>query len=486
MDYDEDRIYYSYQNLQADKPDDDDRRPNNTNDDGGDIDADAVNLSAVKRHFTQFLRNYRQRQRYLYRDRLLRMHQRTSGDDNANADANTINNNNNTNDSNTNTKGSGSGRAKAINNKACIHVELAHLGEYDTALLALIQSQPAHVMPAFEAAAADALKSLLKQQQNNTVEDDDDNDNGVDNENGDAAQDENGENTNANTRNKNSKEETFHGSTVQIFLRGNTGSTPLRKIQSHHLNTLVHCTGIVISASRVRSRATTIQLRCSRCDNTTTVHATGGPFGSILLPQRCMGGTPDECGLVPYSVVPDDCAFVDQQTLKLQESPEVVPTGEMPRSVLLAVERGLVDRAPPGTRVNLMAIVSLFNSGGGRGGSASVKTVYLRVLGMQRDSGTGDQVTFTPREEEAFRALARRSDVYDILSRSMAPSISGSYTHDIKKAMVCQLFSGLSKKITDEMRMRGKINELLLVIFPWPRVNVWGSAARLMESVAKD
>uniref|UniRef100_A0A7S3Q1V3 MCM C-terminal AAA(+) ATPase domain-containing protein n=1 Tax=Chaetoceros debilis TaxID=122233 RepID=A0A7S3Q1V3_9STRA len=113
-------------------------------------------------------------------------------------------------------------------------------------------------------------------------------------------------------------------------------------------------------------------------------------------------------------------------------------------------------------------------------------TVRRRVSVMQRDSGTGDQVAFTLSEEAAFRLLAHQSDVYDILSRSMAPSISGSYTHDIKKAMVCQLFSGLSKKITDEMRMRGKINELLLVIFPWPRVNVWGSAARLMESVAKD
>ena len=71
-------------------------------------------------------------------------------------------------------------------------------------------------------------------------------------------------------------------------------------------------------------------------------------------------------------------------------------------------------------------------------------------------------MTFTPREEEAFRMLARRSDVYDILSRSIAPSISGSYTHDIKKAITCQLFSGTPKKLPDGMRLRGDINVLLL------------------------
>jgi DNA replication licensing factor MCM5 len=35
----------------------------------------------------------------------------------------------------------------------------------------------------------------------------------------------------------------------------------------------------------------------------------------------------------------DMCEYIDQQTLKMQESPEVVPTGEMPRSVLLSVDR---------------------------------------------------------------------------------------------------------------------------------------------------
>ena len=38
----------------------------------------------------------------------------------------------------------------------------------------------------------------------------------------------------------------------------------------------------------------------------------------------------------------------DQQTLKLQENPESVPTGEMPRHVMLSCERYLVDRAVPG------------------------------------------------------------------------------------------------------------------------------------------
>lgn len=350
---------------------------------------------------------------------------------------------------------------KSLANKASITVDLAHIGEYDTTLLDIILRQPALVVPAFEAAAADALKSIINVHQQDNEEDNEQNENTVA-EQGSTQDPEGQENENSNKpeNGTNSKPDAFHGSKVQLLFRGNLSPTPIRVIQSHHLHTLVRVSGIVISASKVRARATTVQLRCSRCQNSQTVHATTGPFGAISLPQRC-SENPNECGITPYSVVPDDCHFVDQQSLKLQEAPEVVPTGEMPRSVLLAVERGLVDKAPPGTRVNIMAIVSLFNSSAGRNGN-SVKTVYLRVLGMQKDSGAGDHVTFTPREEEAFRLLARRTDVYEILSRSIAPSISGSYTVDIKKAITCQLFSGSRKRLPDGMRLRGDINVLLL------------------------
>jgi DNA replication licensing factor MCM5 len=42
--------------------------------------------------------------------------------------------------------------------------------------------------------------------------------------------------------------------------------------------------------------------------------------------------------------MPDQCTYVDQQAFKLQEAPEVVPTGEMPRNLLLSVDRNLVDK----------------------------------------------------------------------------------------------------------------------------------------------
>ena len=47
----------------------------------------------------------------------------------------------------------------------------------------------------------------------------------------------------------------------------------------------------------------------------------------------------EACPLDPYTIVPQRTRFVDQQVLKVQEHPEDVPTGEMPRHVMCSIER---------------------------------------------------------------------------------------------------------------------------------------------------
>lgn len=55
---------------------------------------------------------------------------------------------------------------------------------------------------------------------------------------------------------------------------------------------------------------------------------------SVAIPSSCQS-TPSECEANPYVIIADYCEFIDQQYLKLQECPEVVPTGEMPRNITL-------------------------------------------------------------------------------------------------------------------------------------------------------
>lgn len=82
---------------------------------------------------------------------------------------------------------------------------------------------------------------------------------------------------------------------------------------------------------------------------------------------------------------------MDQQTLKLQEAPELIPTGEMPRTLLCTADRYLADKVTPGNRVKIVGILSILNRSQGADGNAAkqitntVKQSYIRVIGIQSE-----------------------------------------------------------------------------------------------------
>jgi len=154
--------------------------------------------------------------------------------------------------------------------------------------------------------------------------------------------------------------------------------------------------------------------------------------------------------------------------LKLQEAPETVPAGEMPRSTLVVVERGLVDIAAPGARVSILGVLSLFERAdkpqNPDAAVAAIRLPYIKVVGIDFNvDGHGNKSRhFSPAEEDRFVELSRRSDIYRLLAASIAPSIQGEYTLDIKKALACQLMGGCKKTLPDGVKLRGDINVLLL------------------------
>lgn len=197
----------------------------------------------------------------------------------------------------------------------------------------------------------------------------------------------------------------------------------------------------------------------------------------VMPPTRSRAGPGDgdgapgdtQCPLDPFVVVPDSSAYSDSQTLKLQEAPEDVPTGEMPRHVIVAVERSLVDHVAPGARVRIVGVASIFTakaprgSSSGRGG-ATVRTPYVRAVGLLQGEEAGGRgaPSFSAEEEEELQAMAAEPGLYDRLWPSVAPSISGEYTTDIKKAVLCLLMGGSRRLLPDGTRLRGDINVLLL------------------------
>jgi DNA replication licensing factor MCM5 len=84
------------------------------------------------------------------------------------------------------------------------------------------------------------------------------------------------------------------------------------------------------------------------------------------LPRVCEAPAPEgqkkDCPMDPYLIIHSKSTFTDQQTLKLQEAPDMVPVGELPRHMLLSADRYLAGQVVPGSRVIATGIYSTFQS----------------------------------------------------------------------------------------------------------------------------
>ncbi|TFK41310.1 MCM-domain-containing protein [Crucibulum laeve] len=335
-------------------------------------------------------------------------------------------------------------RANLLLKQHLIEVDLRHVSLFNDELAHAIQDRPADVLPLFENAATKAARTILFP-----------------------------------TTNSEERREAAAQSIpkVQVTLRSSLNLLQFRELTANTMNKLVRIPGIVISASVLSSRATKLVLQCRACGSTKIIYPQGGmggigSGGDRGLPRVCDAPEPEgqgkkDCPMDPYLIIHSKSTFADQQTLKLQEAPDMVPVGELPRHMLLSADRHLTGKVVPGSRVIATGIYSTFQSAKNKNaGPAALRQPYLRVVHLELSSpasGGGSNpfgVQFTPEEEEEFGEMARSDGFYERFAKSVAPSIFGSL--DIKKAITCLLFGGSKKVLPDGMRLRGDINVLLL------------------------
>jgi len=253
---------------------------------------------------------------------------------------------------------------------------------------------------------------------------------------------------------------------------GTEKAMKVRDLTSDQVEKLVVIQGIVISQHMARFKARKITLKCSNCENMKEIHVKAGK-SAAHIPAACDGVGNDalqRCPTNPFYIVDELCEYVDEQSLKLQELPEDVPVGEVPRSVDVVLGQYAVDRAKPGTRVTVVGVWCATEYAAGdkfssrnSPGANTVKYSYLQVLNLEAFQGMHTKLT--AEEESNFQALAKDPMIRDKIYASIAPSICASEKdkiQEIKKGLASLLFGGSEKVLPDGTRMRGDINMLLL------------------------
>jgi replicative DNA helicase Mcm len=230
---------------------------------------------------------------------------------------------------------------------------------------------------------------------------------------------------------------------------------PLRKLGSDHIGRLVMVEGIVVRSTPVRPMIMQAAFKCKRCGEITPVNQTGQ---FVKAPFACTNPSCNAKG--PFEFVQEESSFIDSQDLRLQERPEDLPPGQLPR-VLNAklVGAEIVDVARPGDHVSIVGVVRAFAPA--RPGVGKLRTFVLfldvnsvEVLGKEPETSMP-----SPEEEEKILELARDPWIHRKIISSIAPSIYG-YDH-VKEAIMYLLFGGVHKTLPD-IAIRGEINSLLV------------------------
>lgn len=245
-----------------------------------------------------------------------------------------------------------------------------------------------------------------------------------------------------------------YGKTQEEFMVGFEGSfgnrhvTP-RSLHSKHLGQLVCVEGIVTKVSLVRPKLCRSVHYCAATKKVIERKYTD-LTSNEAVPTSAVYPTKDDDGNLletEYGL----SIYKDHQSLSIQEMPEKAPAGQLPRSVDIICDGDLVDLCKPGDRVQIVGNYRCLPGKQGGYTSGTFRTVMIanNISQLSKESSLS-----ISRDEIALcKKLAKNHSIFELLSKSLAPSIHG---HEyVKKAILCLLLGGMEKNLPNGTRLRG-------------------------------
>ncbi|KAF6792978.1 MCM2/3/5 family protein [Colletotrichum sojae] len=234
-----------------------------------------------------------------------------------------------------------------------------------------------------------------------------------------------------------------------------------RTLSSQLLNSMISLEGIVTRCSLIRPKIVKSvhyneakdKFHFREYQDQTMTH---GVTTSSAYPQEDDEGNPliTEYGFSTYR---------DHQSVSIQEMPERAPAGQLPRGVDVLLDDDLVDKVKPGDRVQLVGIYRTLGNRNTNHNSAVFKTVIIAnhiVLLSSKSGGGVATATITDTDIRNINKVAKKKNLLDLLSQSLAPSIYGHAF--IKKAILLMLLGGEEKNLENGTHLRGDINILMV------------------------
>ncbi|GAB1220732.1 hypothetical protein ENUP19_0057G0066 [Entamoeba nuttalli] len=246
---------------------------------------------------------------------------------------------------------------------------------------------------------------------------------------------------------------------VNVRIVDYTTRIAIRDLRHCHINTLIRVVGIVTRVTAIFPQLKAVKYICSVCQ------ARLGPYfinkEMNKVPQLQVCTVCQSKG--PFSIDVQNTIYQNYQKITIQEPPNSVSAGNVPRTKDVILLGDLIDKAQPGEEIDITGMyVHNYETGLNRNFGFPVFCTVIEANTIEKRSGDVISTTITHEEEQEIRRLANNPQIFQIIINSIAPAI---YGHDASKAAIAlALFGGEQRVLVDKgnHRTRGDINVLLL------------------------
>ncbi|KAL8138958.1 hypothetical protein V2J09_004959 [Rumex salicifolius] len=247
----------------------------------------------------------------------------------------------------------------------------------------------------------------------------------------------------------------------EVYIRASSKERPftIREVRASYIGQLVRISGIVTRCSDVKPLMQVAVYTCEDCGFEIYQEVTARVFMPLFEcpSKRCK--TNNSKGNLILQLRASK--FLKFQEAKMQELAEHVPKGHIPRSMTVHFRGELTRKVAPGDVVELSGIFLPIPYTGFRAMRAGlVADTYLEAMSVTHFKKRYEEYELRDDEEEKISQLAEDGDIYNKLSRSLAPEIFGH--EDVKKALLLLLVGAPHRKLKDGMQIRGDLHICLM------------------------
>ena len=254
------------------------------------------------------------------------------------------------------------------------------------------------------------------------------------------------------------------GSTMYPFVRiihlPSDQVRTVSQLRADDIGQMLALDSVVTKISGVRPRIYSAVFECMACNHTMALNQPNEQ--ELIEPVECeqiTGGCGRPKRQTRFVLNHNESILINSQFIELQELPEQMKGGIQPERIICIGEHDLAGKLNPGDRVKANGVLFIRSQRKG-GKDTPVFDIFLRIQSLERQNIPLEEINITEDEELEIKELARRPDIYDLFTNSIAPSIFEM--NHIKESLMLQLFGGVARLNEDGTRNRGDIHILLM------------------------